>query len=104
MIEPYISDKQCTKCRECKPETEFPWRSDRPQNRRSVCKKCTQIWNCLYGRQRRSGSLVRRPAVKPTPLPAMNLLEQLDCIRFRKWARRVQPNPRFGVAMIGGGL
>ncbi|KGQ19894.1 hypothetical protein LF41_2401 [Lysobacter dokdonensis DS-58] len=37
------------------------------------------------------------------PMPAMDLLQSLECVRLKKWARDVQPNARFGVAMIGGG-
>jgi hypothetical protein len=92
MIEPYVTDRQCSKCHECKPETEFPYRSDRPTHRRSVCKKCTTVWNALYGRKRRAGETGRAKVVVTTPLPAMDLYQQLACLRLRKWRGPVTKN------------
>ena len=96
MIEPYISDKQCTKCGECKPETQFPKRHDRAGKRRSVCASCTYIRSQQY--PSRSGVPAQE---QPAPLPATTLLEQLDCVRLRKWAPNVDRNRPLR-ATIGG--
>ena len=34
------------------------------------------------------------------PVPAMGLVESLECVRFRKWGG-AEPNARFGVPSIG---
>jgi hypothetical protein len=85
MIEPYVSEKQCTKCLQCKPETEFPLRADREGARFSRCRDCRKEYSVAHDRKRRAGLTQKRAPVAATPVPSMDLIQQLACVQLRKW-------------------
>ena len=101
--------RRCGKCDTRKVLDDFPRSPDKPLGRGHWCKACLRD----YYKARRAAGFVpgscngrRGPLPKHdshTPLPAMDLLERLECRRLARWATFVQPSPRFGVAMIGGG-
>lgn len=101
-VQPCASGKVCTRCKKWKPADEFGRRNDRKCGLRSWCKKCTTEADAL----RFVETPRREPNKSPmqdNPMQHMTLQEQLDCRRLARWARNIEPNPRFGVAMIGGG-
>lgn len=84
MIEQYESDRFCRKCETWKPATEFTLRKDRKCGRESRCTLCRRAdWR---------ESQARKPKGDRTPARRIN-----------DWIYPTH-NPRFGVAMIGGGL
>ena len=56
MIEPYITEKQCRRCKECKPITEFHYQATSPGGRKPNCKSCTNArQRALYGNREYRG-------------------------------------------------
>jgi hypothetical protein len=79
--------KTCTRCGESKSLEMFAKRSDRP-GLRSGCRQCEQA------RVRERTKRKRKPRVCTLPLspiPRMDLLESLDCVRLKAWRGPVTP-------------
>lgn len=73
--------KQCTCCREVKPLDGF---SSCGGNRRyAACRKCRSKQQ-VVARRRRKGTIKTEWA-----LPEMSLVQQLECVRLRKWSAPV---------------
>ena len=95
MIEPYITEKQCKKCRECKPVTEFFGQSAMKDGYQNVCKACKRAGDRVSYANRLARGIKRNRGVPPRveplwPLPTYTLTDSLDCIRLRKWRGPVQ--------------
>ena len=98
MIEPYVTEKQCKTCRECKPITEFFGQAAAADGHQNVCKACKRAGDRgSYARrlargQKRNRNATRR--VEPLwPLPTYTLTDSLDCIQLRKWRGPVSREP-----------
>ena len=97
----------CTlECGKEKPLEDFPVDAKKPLGRAYGCRACRE----KYYRKRRTREETRQrgPEANTGPsvvLPAMDLVQQLACIRFRKWKGPVTPvdNNRPLRATIGGG-
>ena len=77
--------KQCTCCQEVKPLDLFAYAYRRDGSRRphTYCKACRSRQQ-VAARRRKNG----RQGTEWL-LPEMTLSQQLDCVRFRKWAAPV---------------
>ena len=70
-------------------------RAPRPQvwSLLARCIECVRAYHLAYGAKRRKGDTRRRSPIQLSPLPAMDLLEQLACVRFRNWRGPVNDGP-----------
>ena len=100
MIEPYVTEKQCQTCKQCKPITEFHNQATSPGGKKPNCKVCANA-DCRAryqkkvergGKRNRDGR--RNPSLPLSPLPNMTMMESLDCNRFRKWRGPVEHGQR----------
>ena len=90
--------KRCASCKEVKPIERFALSKNRHGNevRHSYCGECRSEITKRYQRRKKH----ENDEGPHWPLPAMGLVESLECVRLRKWGG-AQPNARFGVPSIG---
>ena len=101
MIEPIIGDKQCSKCGECKPRTEFHADYRRVDGMHRQCKACrlAQAHRRTMERTRSDYRAVKRPRRAAQDSPTAWLLpadprpfgQQLANATQRKWRYPVEP-------------
>jgi hypothetical protein len=91
--------KCCAACKEVSPIERFALSKNRHGNfiRHSYCGTCRSRITKQYQRRKKLEPLNE---TKAWPMPTMSLVEQLDCVRLRKWGG-AEPNARFGVPSIG---
>lgn len=95
MIEPFETEKQCTKCMECKPLSAFGRDPRKKDGRITVCKACRSMQNREWYQSRKARGIERKrePVVKLEPLwtlPTHTLSDGLSCVHMRKWRGPVQ--------------
>lgn len=98
MIEPFETEKQCSKCMECKPISAFSYAPGSKDGRLTVCKVCRSNQNREWYQARKARGIERKrePVVKSEPLwplPTHTLSEGLSCMQLRKWRGPVQAGP-----------
>lgn len=95
MIEPYITEKQCKVCGECKPLTGFYQRADAAGGYKPECKVCSSRREARRYHERKASGRIRSRnvgRVEPLwPLPTHTLADSLSCITLRKWRGPVEP-------------
>jgi hypothetical protein len=98
MIEPYVTEKQCKQCRECKPVTEYHGQSAMRDGYQNICKACKNSRDRASYEARKARGIVRNraPVVRREPLwplPTQTLTEGLECVRLRNWRGPVSREP-----------
>lgn len=82
MIEPFISEKQCSGCRECKPVTEFSAQQSR-------CKACRRAYGTAAYHSSPKARASRANRDKPTswilPRDARPVSDRLLDLELRRW-------------------
>lgn len=94
MIEPYVTEKQCKTCGECKPLTMFSPSKRGHLGVQPYCKPCRSrmIAATQRGDRKKKG---RQGDTNPTAwlMPSMSMVQSLRCIQFGKWRGPVSPEP-----------
>ena len=94
MIEPYVTEKQCRACGECKPLTCFSPAPKRGQyGVQSYCKPCRSAM--VAASQRGNRKKKKATDTNPTEwlMPHFPMVQSLRCIQFRKWRGPVSREP-----------
>jgi hypothetical protein len=86
MIEPIQGEKQCTRCYQCKPMSQFSPRHDRPGGRHPYCKTCRNTQAKDRAALGRRKDRKHREEIWPRKLG-----EALLDIRAGKWRYPVAP-------------
>ena len=95
-----VIEKQCAACKEVKTVDLFGTARNKRGEKvpHSYCKRCRSAVTIRYKAKRKRAELEETSPF--WPVPAMGLVESLECIRLRRWGG-AEPNARFGVPSIG---
>lgn len=106
-LSPDTTHRHCRRCDQTKPLTDFAISKTNALGRMYMCRACKRAYNTVYVRQMRQERKAMPVAKKmpplhtAVPLPAMDLMERLECRRLARWAKNVGANPKFGVGFGG---
>lgn len=84
MIEPYESERQCRRCGQCKPKSNFSPSKCGKDGLHSYCKPCRSEYVTLYQRRKRT-SPVRQKAPNRDVIWPRPLTEALLDLKLRNW-------------------
>lgn len=99
MIEPFETEKQCSKCLACKPLHGFGSAPGSRDGYDTVCRACRSKRDRERYQARKEQGIKRSrdPAAKQDdsmwPVPTHTLSDGLSCVRMRKWRGPVRSGP-----------